>query len=99
MASEAAATNPYLTLYKPPRIDGDFVGKHIISVDQFARKDLQTLFDAASSLRKRIRQSDRGLRELCSSKIMASLFFEASTRTDLSFQTVPTSPFRPPCAA
>lgn len=86
MASEAAATNPYLTLYKPPRIDGDFVGKHIISVDQFARKDLQTLFDAASSLRKRIRQSDRGLRELCSSKIMASLFFEASTRTDLSFQ-------------
>lgn len=86
MVSEAAATNPYLTLYKPPRIDGDFVGKHIISVDQFARKDLQTLFDAASSLRKRIRQSDRGLRELCSSKIMASLFFEASTRTDLSFQ-------------
>jgi aspartate carbamoyltransferase len=86
MAPEASVTNPYLTLYKPPRIDGDFVGKHIISVDQFARKDLQTLFDAASSLRKRIRQSDRGLRELCSSKIMASLFFEASTRTDLSFQ-------------
>jgi aspartate carbamoyltransferase len=86
MAPEAAPNNPYLSLYQPPRIAGDFVGKHIISVDQFARKDLQTLFDAASSLRKRIRQSDRGLRELCSSKIMASLFFEASTRTDLSFQ-------------
>ena len=72
--------------YIPPRIDGDFVGKHILSVDQFARKDLQTLFDAASSLRRRVRESDRGLSELCNSKIMASLFFEASTRTDLSFQ-------------
>jgi aspartate carbamoyltransferase len=86
MATETTPSNPYLSLYQPPRIEGDFVGKHIISVDQFARKDLQILFDAAASLRKRIRQSDRGLRELCSSKIMASLFFEASTRTDLSFQ-------------
>jgi aspartate carbamoyltransferase len=86
MPTESLPPNPYLKLYVPPRIEGDFVGKHIISVDQFARKDLQILFDAATSLRKRIRQSDRGLRELCSSKIMASLFFEASTRTDLSFQ-------------
>lgn len=73
-------------LYTPPPINGDFVGKHIITVDQFARKDLEILFNATASLRKRVRQHDRGLTELCAGRVMASLFFEASTRTDLSFQ-------------
>ncbi|MBZ0287679.1 MAG: hypothetical protein K8I30_08695, partial [Anaerolineae bacterium] len=76
----------FTQIYDPPRIDGDFLGKHIVTVDQFTRKDLQTLFDAASSLRKRLRQSDRGLVEVCSGKVMAMLFFESSTRTDMSFQ-------------
>lgn len=84
--SNDTPTNPYLNRYIPPKIEGNFTGKHIITVDQFERKDLQTLFDAATSIRKRIRQSDRGLTELCDGKIMASLFFEASTRTDMSFQ-------------
>ncbi|MBL8161299.1 MAG: aspartate carbamoyltransferase [Anaerolineae bacterium] len=84
--SQVSQPNPFLTQYVPPRIDGSFTGKHIITVDQFARKDLQILFDAAASLRKRVHESDRGLVELCNSKVMASLFFEASTRTDLSFQ-------------
>ncbi|MBI5671483.1 MAG: aspartate carbamoyltransferase [Chloroflexi bacterium] len=85
-APQAAHTNPYLQRYHPPKIEGNFTGKHIITVDQFERKDLQILFDAATSIRKRIRQSDRGLTELCDGKVMASLFFEASTRTDMSFQ-------------
>jgi aspartate carbamoyltransferase len=72
--------------YTPPRIVGDFKGKHIISVDQFERRDLEILFDAAKSIRKRVRHNDRGLTEICSGKVMASLFFEASTRTDMSFQ-------------
>ena len=72
--------------YTPQKIEGQLVGKHILTVEQFARGDLQILFDAATSLRKRIRQSDRGLVELCTGKVMASLFFEASTRTDMSFQ-------------
>ncbi len=72
--------------YQPPPIDGDFFGKHIISVDQFQRRDLDILFQAATSIRKRIRTQDRGLTELCAGKVMASLFFEASTRTDMSFQ-------------
>ena len=72
--------------YQPPAIDGDYLGKHIISVDQFERRDLNILFDAATSIRKRIRSHDRGLTELCAGKVMASLFFEASTRTDMSFQ-------------
>ncbi|MCU0512473.1 MAG: aspartate carbamoyltransferase [Anaerolineae bacterium] len=78
--------NHFYTAYTPPLIDGDFEGKHIISVDQFARHDLEILFDAARSIRRRISQQDRGLKEICAGKVMASLFFEASTRTDMSFQ-------------
>ena len=51
----------FLTLYTPPKIDGDFTGKHIISVEQFGRRDLQILFDATISIRKRLTQHDRGL--------------------------------------
>lgn len=76
----------FTQIYNPPKIDGNFLGKHIVTVEQFGRKDLQILFDAAISLRKRLRQSDRGLVEVCSGKVMATLFFESSTRTDLSFQ-------------
>lgn len=76
----------FADIYTPPRIDGDFTGKHILTVEQFSRSDLQVLFDASTSLRKRSRQHDRGLTEICSGKIMATLFFEASTRTDMSFQ-------------
>src|SRR5690606_1262073 len=61
-------------------------GKHIISVEQFDRRDLQILFDATMSIRRRIRQDDRGLLELTAGRLMATLFYEASTRTDLSFQ-------------
>lgn len=76
----------FLSLYAPPKIDGSFTGKHIISVEQFDRHDLQILFDATASIRRRIRQHDRGLLELTAGRLMATLFYEASTRTDLSFQ-------------
>jgi aspartate carbamoyltransferase len=78
--------NRFLEIYTPPKINGDFTGKHIISVEQFERNDLQTLFDATASIRKRLTQSDRGLLELAAGKIAVTLFYEASTRTDMSFQ-------------
>lgn len=81
-----ATLSKHARSYKPPAINGEFRNKHIISVDQFRREDLNILFDAATSIRKRIRTQDRGLTELCAGKVMASLFFEASTRTDMSFQ-------------
>lgn len=84
--SDLRPTEAYTQIYTPPTINGDFKGKHIITVDQFTKQDLQTIFDATVSIRKRVRQNDRGLSELCNGKVMASLFFEASTRTDLSFQ-------------
>ena len=88
-AEEQAKQMPassYRHTYAPPKIGGVYQGKHIISVDQFDRVDLDMLFDAAVSIRRRMRQNDRGLTEICAGKVMASLFFEASTRTDMSFQ-------------
>ncbi len=89
MANEAnseSSISRHAFNYQPQAINGDYLGKHIISVDQFQRPDLDILFDAATSIRRRIRTEDRGLTELCAGKVMASLFFEASTRTDMSFQ-------------
>ena len=73
-------------LYTPPRIDGDFAGKHIISVEQFNQQDLEIVFDSAQSLRQRVVEHDPELPYLCAGRVMASLFFESSTRTDMSFQ-------------
>lgn len=79
-------TNRYYLDYKPPLIASSFTGKHIISIDQFTRSDLDILFDATRSIRRRVRKQDRGLMHICAGKVMASLFFESSTRTDMSFQ-------------
>ena len=78
-ASSESSISRHAIHYQPPAINGNFLGKHIISVDQFQRRDLDILFDAATSIRKRIRSHDRGLTELCAGKVMASLFFEACT--------------------
>jgi aspartate carbamoyltransferase len=79
-------TEQFRHLYTPPEINGDFTGKHIISVEQFHRNDLDSIFETTSSLRTRVAQADREIVNLCAGKLMASLFFEASTRTDMSFQ-------------
>jgi aspartate carbamoyltransferase len=76
----------FLESFKPEPINADFTGKHIVSVDQFDRQDMHILFDATDSIRKRIKQGDRGLLSIGAGKIMANLFYEASTRTDMSFQ-------------
>lgn len=78
--------SPHRYTYVPTKVAGDFRNKHIISVDQFAKEDLTTLFEATKSIRRRVRQNDRGLTEICAGRVMASLFFESSTRTDMSFQ-------------
>lgn len=85
-SSRESLMSQHALSYRPAAIHGEFTGKHIISVDQFQREDLDILFNAATSIRKRVRSHDRGLTELCAGKVMASLFFEASTRTDMSFQ-------------
>lgn len=55
---------------------------HILTADQFSRKDLLSLFEAARKLQnsKKLPQSMKG-------KILATVFLEPSTRTRLSFET------------
>ncbi len=76
----------YAQEYQPPKIDGDFRGKHIITVEQFTNQDLEIIMEAAASIKQRFVENDRGLLDIAAGRIMASLFFEASTRTDMSFQ-------------
>lgn len=79
-------SSPFLQRYSPPAIEGNFAGKHIVTVDQFNKTDLRALFDVVFDFRERIRQQDRSLVDRCAEFVMASLFYEASTRTDMSFQ-------------
>lgn len=56
--------------------------QHILTADQFTRKELLALFQQAFKLQKskKLPQSMKG-------KILATVFFEPSTRTRLSFET------------
>jgi aspartate carbamoyltransferase len=72
--------------YRPRAIAGDLAGRHIVTVEQFARPDLDALFADASRLRARSRVSDASVQHLCAGMVLATLFYEASTRTDMSFQ-------------
>ena len=61
----------------------DFNGSHILSIDQFDRSDIETLFLVAEklepySLRKKVTRVLEGA-------ILGNMFFEPSTRTRISF--------------
>ncbi|MFJ8040426.1 aspartate carbamoyltransferase [Kitasatospora sp. NPDC096147] len=60
-------------------------GKHILSSDQFERQDLERLFRLADQLVP-VARGEQVTRVL-EGAVMASLFFEASTRTRLSCET------------
>lgn len=76
----------YLERYIPSPIKGEFEGKHIVTVEQFARADLDIIFEATRKVRAAVQRGERGIPDLLSNKVLATLFFESSTRTDLSFQ-------------
>ncbi|EGC36956.1 aspartate carbamoyltransferase [Dictyostelium purpureum] len=63
--------------------DNSFVGKHVFSVKQFTRKQLHTLFAIAHEMRILVKRS--GGSDLLKGKVMATLFYEPSTRTCCSF--------------
>lgn len=68
--------------YKGERIDGNFEGKHIISLGQFSRQDLEAVFKYTPMMRDIClgRKPSRILDGL----IIASLFFKESSRTRAS---------------
>lgn len=63
--------------------DTAFYGKDIISVKQFSRDDLEHIFGVALEMEEMVRRI--GSFDLLKGKILASLFYEPSTRTSSSF--------------
>lgn len=60
-----------------------FKGRDILSILDFTRSDLEKLFRVAATMEKTGKKG----RPLLKGKIMATAFFEPSTRTKLSFET------------
>jgi aspartate carbamoyltransferase catalytic subunit len=65
------------------RQDAAFYGKDILSVKQFSRQDLEYVFGVAREMEEMVRRV--GSFDLLKGKILASLFYEPSTRTSSSF--------------
>ena len=63
---------------------GSFKGKDILHGNQFSRKDIEAIVKIASILEKELKKKDS--LALLKGKILATLFYEPSTRTRLSFE-------------
>ena len=61
----------------------DFVGSHILSVDQFERLDIDRLFAVADDMAPYARRAR--ITRVLQGAILSNMFFEASTRTRVSF--------------
>ena len=61
----------------------DFVGAHILSVDQFDRSAVERVFAVADEMRPYA--SRRRITRVLEGAILGNMFFEASTRTRISF--------------
>ncbi|KAH8409043.1 hypothetical protein KR009_005816 [Drosophila setifemur] len=68
----------------PNPVANSLVGKHILAVDMFNKDHLNDIFNLAQLLKSRVTK-DRPVDELLRGKIMASVFYEVSTRTQCSF--------------
>ncbi|MCX8116578.1 MAG: aspartate carbamoyltransferase [Desulfobacterota bacterium] len=60
-------------------------GKDILHGNQFSKKEIEAILKVASEFEKELKK--RGSIPLLKGKILATLFFEPSTRTRLSFET------------
>jgi aspartate carbamoyltransferase catalytic subunit len=66
-----------------PGVEVEFKARDIISIKDFSRKDINSVFKAARSMEVVAAKGSNILR----GKILATLFYEASTRTRLSFES------------
>lgn len=60
-----------------------FLGRDVISIKDFTREEIDFILDRATMMMP----LSRGVSEMLKGKIMATLFFEPSTRTRLSFES------------
>jgi len=58
-------------------------GRDFISVNDFSNSEIQAVFDTASEMEKFVKKGT----DSCKGRVLATLFFEPSTRTQFSFQT------------
>lgn len=79
-------SDSYPNLYAPPMTVSSrgLTGQHILSVDMFSKDQLNDIFNLAQTLRISV-QKERPLDHILKGKIMASVFYEVSTRTSCSF--------------
>lgn len=63
----------------------DFKGQHVLTTEQFDRKAVDQLIETAKSMEQFAKKGQRT--DLMNGKILATLFFEPSTRTRFSFET------------
>ena len=63
---------------------GSFKGKDILHGNQFSKKDIDAIIKIASNFEKELKKKDSFT--LMEGKILATLFYEPSTRTRLSFE-------------
>lgn len=64
---------------------GSLKGKDILHGNQFSKREIYEIFKVASSFEKELKRKDS--LNILKGKILATLFFEPSTRTRLSFET------------
>ena len=80
-ATERRTRSPHLPF--GDRRDGPYYGMDILSVLQFRRADLETIFGVTREMRSMVERV--GAFDLLKGKILANLFYEPSTRTSSSF--------------
>jgi aspartate carbamoyltransferase catalytic subunit len=61
--------------------------EHLVSTAQITKEDFSELYRIASYLEQELKRPDHKLAELLPNRIMATLFYEPSTRTRLSFES------------
>ncbi|KAK4671054.1 Carbamoyl-phosphate synthase [Podospora pseudoanserina] len=64
-------------------MDSPFRKKHVLSVTSYSRQDLHHLFDVAEEIRNRVDR--QGVLDILRGRLLATLFYEPSTRTSASF--------------
>lgn len=67
-----------------PALAASFVGQHVLSARQFTRDHLNALFATADECQQLV--SREGSSDALKGKLLATLFYESSTRTSCSFQ-------------
>lgn len=83
--TESASYQPgEITYSLHPAPAHGLTSKHILSVDMFSKEQLNDIFNLAQSFRTSVAK-ERPLDHILNGKIMASIFYEVSTRTSCSF--------------